>query len=164
MIISCNQRSVNSCANQPPSCTNRSRSKNRSRKRCSISSTDFLDPLLSFVSVVERYLKDYIPLLTIILGYCQLYISHPRSTCNGTFDLIYLGDRARPGDGVLSSKVPCQMGGAGRGLYNEVQCIMGDGHMGPSRGHTHPHTREWEHYLPATSSAGDKSCLNRSDR
>ena len=43
----------------------------------------------------------------------------------------------------------------GRGvLYSEVQCIMGNGHMGhpPPCGQTGTH--QWKHYLPTTSLAG----------
>ena len=28
-------------------------------------------------------------------------------------------------------RVPCPMSGGGRGLFSEVQCIMGNGHMEP---------------------------------
>ena len=48
---------------------------------------------------------------------------------------------------------PVEVGG---GLYSEVQCIMGDGHVGPLiDGMTDRHN--WKHYLPATSLAASNS-------
>ena len=43
-------------------------------------------------------------------------------------------------------------GGGWDTLYSEVQCIMNNGHMGPSPLWTY--RRLWKHYLPATSFAG----------
>ena len=53
--------------------------------------------------------------------------------------------------GSLYGGVPVR-GGLGKGfLYGEVQCIMGNGHMGlPVDRH------DWKHYLPATSLVGGK--------
>ena len=53
-----------------------------------------------------------------------------------------------------------QMSLRGRGLYSEVQCMMGYGHMGtPSPLWTDRNL--WKHYLPATSLAGGN---NQTDR
>ena len=52
-------------------------------------------------------------------------------------------------------------GGVGS-LCGEVQCIMANGHMGPSV-NRQTDTRDLKHYLPATSSEGGKNlCLSRS--
>ena len=54
-------------------------------------------------------------------------------------------------------KVSCPGLGWGGGLYNEVQCIMGNGHMGPSPcGETDRlmDRHVWKHYIPVTPVAG----------
>ena len=56
--------------------------------------------------------------------------------------------------GILCNEVPCQ----DRALYSEVQCIMGNGYMGPS---PYPRTdrHECKHYLPAISLACGKDVI-----
>ena len=48
--------------------------------------------------------------------------------------------------------------GWGESLYSEVQCIMGNGHMGPLSTDRH----EWKHYLPAAKWQAVIKCLHLS--
>ena len=54
------------------------------------------------------------------------------------------------GDGVVGGPM------SGRELYSEVQCIIGNGHMGPPI-HRLTNRHDWKHYLPAPSLAGGKN-------
>ena len=44
-------------------------------------------------------------------------------------------------------------------LYGEIECIIGNGHMGTPSWWTNilTDTHDWKHYLPATSLAGGKN-------
>ena len=61
--------------------------------------------------------------------------------------------------GVLCLRVPCSGGWA---LYNEVQCIMGNGHMGPppSPPYGYNDSQTWLKTLPSYSFVGGRFQLN----
>ena len=81
-----------------------------------------------------------------VLGWISLNMSHPVQWCPMS--------GGKGGSGILCNEVPCQ----DRALYSEVQCIMGNGYMGPS---PYPRTgrHECKHYLPATSLACGKDVI-----